>query len=133
MEEALRTFLLANAGLAALVGTRITWLTRPQGSALPAVTLQVVSAGRGYTMQGREGLVGRLVQMDCWATSYASMKATERALVAALDGLKTDPFQGAFIESDGESHEAGDAADAQGSTDYFRARLDVRVWHFSPA
>ena len=131
MESALRTFLLASAGLTALVGTRIVWLRRPQGSPLPSITLQVVSGAPDYTMAGRVGLVGRLVQMDVWAATYESMKNVEAALILALDDLTTDPFQGAFIESQRESAEDQDGPDATGSTTYFRSSLDVRIWHQS--
>lgn len=129
MEDALRTFLLADPGLSALIATRVVWLRRPQGSALPSITLQIVSGDHEYTMAGREGLVGSLVQMDIWAATYASMKDVERALIAALDNLKSAPFQGGFIESQRESSEAQDGPDASGSTDYFRSSLDIRVWH----
>ena len=47
MEEALVAYLLANAGLTAIVGNRINWTTRPQGAAVPAVVLTKVSGVRG--------------------------------------------------------------------------------------
>jgi hypothetical protein len=129
MEAELRTFLLANAALTALIGQRVTWVRRPQASGLPALTLQIVGGSPDYTMAGRVDLVGRLVQMDIWAATYESMKAVERALIVALDVLNTAPFQAAFIESQRETSEAQVGPDATGSTDYFRSSSDVRVWH----
>lgn len=129
MEEALRAYLRADAALAALVSTRVEWLKRPQGSALPSVTLQIASAPRSYTMGGRVALVGYLVQMDVWAASYTSMKAVSRALIVALDGLIEAPFQAALIENERETTEPQDGPDATGSTDFYRSSLDVRVWH----
>jgi hypothetical protein len=128
MEEALRAHLLANAAVAALVGTRITWLQRPQGSALPAITLQGVSTRRDHTLEGRDGLVGRLVQIDVWATTYATMKDIQRALISALDGPFADPIHVALVENERETLEAA----AAGGTDLFRASVDVRAW-FSEA
>ena len=57
---------------------------RPQGSALPSITLQVVSGAPDYHMDGRDDLIGKLVQIDIWASQYSSMKPIVRALVAAL-------------------------------------------------
>lgn len=126
MEEDLVAFLLADAGLAALVSDRINWLLRPQGQVLPAVSLQVVSGARDYVIghRGREGLVGYLVQFDVWAASFKSMKLVSRAIVAALDGLNAGAFQGAFIESERDTVETDDAA-----TTFYRGSIDARIWH----
>jgi hypothetical protein len=127
MEEQLVDFLLADTTLAALVGTRINWLLRPQGAGLPAVSLQLASSAREYTMAGREGLVGYLVQIDVWAASFKSMKQVSRAIVAALDDLSTGSFQGAFIESERDTVETDEAA-----TTFFRGSIDARVWFSAP-
>ncbi len=132
MEELLRAALLGNTALVALVGQRVTWLTRPQGAALPAVTLQIASAPRAYHMAGPDGLIPYLVQVDVWGGSYASMKQVSRAVVAALHTLKTPPLQ-AFIDSEDETAERQDGPDATNSTTFFRTRLDVRVWFTPPA
>lgn len=128
MEEDLVALLLADAGLTALVGTRIKWLLRPQGSALPAITLQLAAGGRDYHFGGRSDLSGPLIQMDVWAATFASMKAVERALLTALDAITAAPFQGAFVESERETTETQDGPDATGSTTFYRASKDVRVW-----
>lgn len=129
MEEALIAFLLADAGLAGLVGTRIDWLRRPQGAALPSITLQNASTAREYVMTGREGLVGYLVQIDVWGSTYKSMKQVHRAVIAALGDLNTAPFQGAFLETERETAEEQDGPDATASTTFYRASIDVRIWH----
>ena len=127
MEEALRALLLANTALAALVGRRIDWLERPQGKALPAITLQVISAPRRYTFKGRAPTVTRLVQIDIWGSTYATMKAASRAAVTALDEFTTAGFHGVFIEGERETSERRDGPDAAKSTSIFRTSLDVRA------
>jgi hypothetical protein len=127
VEEALVSALLNNAALAALVSTRIDWLLRPQGSAVPAITLQVVSGTMAHTFQGRDGLTEYLVQIDVWADTYGSMKTVQRALTAALDGLKAAPLQ-AFPEQVRETLEPGDAPDTSGLIDLYRGTTDVRVF-----
>lgn len=128
MEEALRAFLLAGAGVAALIDDRATWGLRAQGQPMPAIGLQGVSRGRSYTMRGPSGLTDHLVQIDCWASSYRDAKALERAVVARLDEAKTAPLQ-AFVEDVREDFEAVEAPASSGATGLYRSSLDVRVWH----
>ena len=127
MEEALIAALLANAGLTAFVDDRIDWLKRPQASSLPAITLQVASSPYSYTLNGRDTLTDRLVQIDIWGSTYASMKATARAVRLALDELNAVPMV-AFIENERETHEGRDDPGNDGSTDFFRTSIDARIW-----
>lgn len=128
MDEDLIAALRAAAGLAAIVGDRIGWDER---DAEPSITLQLVAGAHPYTMAGRGRVRGDLVQADLWARSQAERKALREAFVGALDQLGA-PFQGVFIEAAREGREPGIAPRPDGSTDFFRASLDLRVWH-SPA
>jgi hypothetical protein len=131
MEEDLVARLLANTSLAALVGNRIVWIERPQGQALPSVTLQVISAGRDYHMKGASGLAGTRVQIDCWGASYASAKAVSRALIAAIEPSAqhgNTRFSAAFLES-GTDFPPEDIA---GGTRVYRVKMDWIIWN-SPA
>lgn len=84
MEPALVAKLLASTGVTALVGTRINWSRRPQGEALPAIVLTRISGFPDVHHGGASGLVSSRVQVDCWAASYGSAKATARAVEAAI-------------------------------------------------
>jgi hypothetical protein len=128
MEEALVSHLLATAGLSALVGARINWGVRPQGQSLPALVLQVVSAPRDYTMTRRDPVTGYLVQIDVWAGAYATAKQVSRQVLVAMDDLTTPPFQGAFLDNERDTFEAGDAPQGSAPTDFHRVSMDYRVW-----
>jgi hypothetical protein len=128
MKAQLVAYLLADAGLLARVGPRIEWDVLPQGGPLTAIALYLVSAPREYTMAGRIGLTGFLVQMDVWAPTLAARETASAALIAALDGLRGGDFQGAFIEGQRDSYTPGDGPDSTGSSSFFLASLDVRVW-----
>jgi hypothetical protein len=130
MEEALTQYLLAQAGLTALVGTspaRITWGRRTQGSALPAVVLHVISRTPGYTMQAAADTTPQRVQVDCWAGTYAACKAVARQVTAALSGMRETvgsvEFLGGFKESERDSFEQGEGADA-----LHRCSMDFIIW-----
>lgn len=132
MEEDLRAALVADAALAALVGRRINWLTRPLGSSLPAVVLQVISAPETSSNDGPDDLLPYLVQIDCWGETYLSAKTVARAVRAVCVALKTAPLRAGFIENKRDGFEPGDGPQADGAVNFFRVSLDVRVWHGPP-
>lgn len=101
-ESALRARLLAAAPVTSLVEQRITWVNRPQGSALPAITLQIIDDDRAQHMAGFQGLQRVVVQLDIWATSYGQGKALKEAVIAALAPENTSNgihFERAFVRA----------------------------------
>lgn len=131
MEEDLVARLLADAGLAGLVGERIYWLDRPQADALPSITLQVISPGRAYTYGGASGTAGSRVQFDVWGRSYLEAKQVSRALIAAVEppALEGDTrFGPAFLENGPDFP----PEDLPGGTKVYRVSMDFIIWN-SPA
>jgi len=88
MEEALVAFLLANTGVAALVGPRIHWVRLPQGLATPHVRLTLISGGLNYHYSGPDSVQGVRVQVDCFGDTYAAAKGVARAIETALSGFR---------------------------------------------
>jgi hypothetical protein len=128
VEESLRARLLADTAVAALVGTRVTWIDRPQGATLPAVTLQIISPGRAYTHGGADGLADTRVQIDCWGASYASAKALARSVIPAVEPALT---QGAtkFSQSFLDASRDMPVEDLEGGVMVYRVSQDFIVWH----
>lgn len=101
-EGALRARLTADATVAALVGNRVYWVTRPQADGLPAITLQIIFEDRAQHMKGVQGLQSTIVQIDGWASSYGQGKALKEAIIAALLPAETSngvTFGRAFVRS----------------------------------
>ena len=129
MEGALLARLMADAAVAALVGTRVYWEDRPQEDALPAITLQVIPSKRVQHMTGFQRLQLTRVQMDVWAESYESKKAVAEAAIAAVTPRATVGgvrFDRAIIDRD------GDLPARAGETSIRRRSIDLGIWH-SPA
>lgn len=82
-QAALRARLIAAAPLTALVGQRVYWVERPQGSALPAVTLQTVADARNQHLKGFDSIQPARVQIDIWAADYATSRSVTEAVLAA--------------------------------------------------
>lgn len=87
LQQALRTRLLDDAAVTALVGDRIHWAAVPQRSALPYVRLTTVSDVRPQHLTGFEGSRLTRIQADVFAESYGAARNLSEALVAAV----TDP------------------------------------------
>lgn len=102
MQEDFRGLLLAEGAITTLVGSRITWNERPQASALPAIVLTIAGEDRAYAYDGDSSVATR-VQVDIYASSYASAVAIDRAAVMALSGRTATrgatQFMGIFFES----------------------------------
>lgn len=123
MEEALRALLRADTAVAAIVGTRVDWNTRPQGDALPAITLHRITGSPGYHVAGSDGLYESVVQVDCWASSFPAAKTLARAVEAALSGHIGGVFRAVFIEALRDRVDDGQPALIHQSS------LDIRAWH----
>lgn len=127
MEEALRLKLLANPAIAAMA-QKIAWIDRPMGSALPAITLMQVGAGRNYTHGGADDLTQPLVQFDFWAASQWEAVQLERLVTAELERASTIGgvvFGMAFLESQQDF----DPEKIDDGTTVFRRTADWRIYN----
>lgn len=127
MQGALRARLLAAVPVTALVGQRVTWMDRPQGSALPAVTLQTISDDRPQHMKGFQDYRATRVQVDVWAASYGSGRAVTEAVIAALAPEAANSsgvnFGRSFVEA------LRDLSERLGTQDIYRTSFDLIVHH----
>lgn len=97
-QTALVSLLKNNAGVAALVGTRIYPNVIPQTAALPAIAYQTISSMKGYTHGGPEAGKEPYVQLTIEASSYSSVQAVSAACENCLSGY-WGPAGGGRFES----------------------------------
>lgn len=99
----LRTFLLADAAVAALVGTRIYPIKLPQGITAASIVYQEISGIGDHHMQGPSGLSRVRMQIGAWAQSADAAHALFLAVKEAIDGYQglmgSVYVQGVFIDS----------------------------------
>lgn len=122
VQGALRARLLG----ATAAGQRVYWVTRPQATALPAITLQTITGDRPRTFGGLQPTRSPRIQVDAWAESYAGARAIIEAIVATLEPKETSngiTFDAIFFESE------RDFIERQGTTDIYRTSIDLIVWH----
>jgi len=126
MQTELRARLLANATISALVGTRVDWGVRPQGKPLPAITLTLVNDNRDQTMAGLQVTQGPLVQVDCWALTYAETVTLREAVVTLLATAAT---QGSCKFLGAQSINTLDLPESTDAGFVHRAVIRANVWH----
>lgn len=81
---ALTARLEAAQGVTALVGSRVYWIERPQGSALPAITLTTISDAMDQHLKDFESLQPARCQIDVWAPTYEVARQITDAVIEAV-------------------------------------------------
>ena len=86
IEKAIYTLLAADAGVGAICGDRISPHNRLQGTALPAVTYELVDLEPFQKLGGNAGLTAATVTITTIAETYADARSLAEAVFDALDG-----------------------------------------------
>jgi hypothetical protein len=126
METALRARLKADAGVFALVGSRVDWSVRPQGTSSPCIVLTVIADLRDQHFQGFAGFRSTRVQIDCYAATKAVAVSLREAVIAAVVPEATVSgvtFLRAFINT------VLDRGDQTETGFIHRELIDLNCWH----
>ena len=126
IEQGLYTYLSADAGITALVGSRIYALMLPQGVTYPAITYQRVSGPREYAMGGPAGVANPRFQIDIYSdTGYLAAKQVAGAVRSALSG-----YSGAMGGETAQTVILSDERDIfEDDTGLWRVSTDYTIWH----
>lgn len=128
IEEALVSRVLANATVAATVGTRVYPVVAPEGVTLPALVYQRISGVREHTHDQVGDLARPRFQFGAIALTYSAAKALANAVRSALDnysgtvlGVRIDAIQ---VQNEIDTF---NASTDEAST--YLTWLDFIVWH----
>lgn len=121
----LRTYLLAQPDIAAIVSDGIYPLFIPQGREPPCLVYQQIDAARQVTYDGTNGLVGASVQVDCLAKRYSDARTLADAVRGALTDYSGDmagtAVRNCFVVAD------QDLSDIEPG--FFRVSLNFDLWY----
>jgi hypothetical protein len=126
MQQGIRKRLKDSTIVSGLVGNRIDWGIRVQGSSLPAVVLQVVSDPRPAHLKDYMQVRSTNVQVDVYATTYAAAVEIARSVMQVLKTPATvsgKEFGATFVDNQRETTET------LGTEIVHRQSLDLTVWH----
>lgn len=126
VEEWLVAHLKADAGVSALVSSRIYPLLLPEGAALPAISYQTVGDVLHYSHSGNSKLRRARVQITCHADTYAGAKSLAGAVKTSLAGYRGSggglDVHGALVTNIYDGY-GGPLAERPVQ------RLDVMIWY----
>lgn len=125
LEAALIAALTANAGVSALVVSRVFIAGGRQGSEYPYVTLQRISTQGAGHLDGPSNLDWPRVQIDVWGTTGLSVLNVAEAIRTAIDGITVSSLGLAFDAT--FQDQRGPAPDEE--TRNFRVSQDYLVFH----
>jgi len=131
LEEGLHSYLSTYAGITALIGARVYSMRIPQGATMPCLTYQRISTPRINT-HDNSGIAGDLTsprfQFDAWGNTYASVKAINDQVRAALNGktgsIGTAPsnitIRSALADNENPEYDP--------DSELYRSRSDYIIW-----
>lgn len=132
MEQGLVQRLISSNAITSLIGTspaRVQWLRRPQSSALPSITLQVISRVPVYSDEGSAGLIQARVQIDCWGDDFIDVVNLAAAVTLQLATVTWGSAQFNFVNVVPEN--TIDFSDTeQGETPIYRRMLEYTLWYY---
>lgn len=85
IEQALYQILTDDAGVAAIISSRVFPVFIPQGATLPAVTYTQIKGNRIHTIPEPDDMVRSSFKISCWATTYSAAESLSSAVADALD------------------------------------------------
>lgn len=131
IEEALKAHLTANAGLVALIASRVYPVQLPQNPTLPAMVYNRISGERVQHMEGSSGLASPRFQFDSFGRTYAEAKGVSEALRLAVEGfsgtmggVNGPDVNSCLLQSDQDGYED--------DLHVYWVSVDYIIWHTEP-
>lgn len=117
IRAALRSYLLADSGIAAVVAARIYPLKMPQGEMRASIVFTRVTGLSGVTSSGPDRVSRPRIQIDCWATDPDAASSLADLVKERIEGFtgtvqwdENSPgnavrIQGVFMDMEREDHD----------------------------
>jgi len=126
IEDGLFYYLTNNAGVSAIVGTRVYPLVMAQKTTLPAVTYQTTALRPDRSLDGNTGRMTATIQINAWAETHVAVKSLAEALRTALNdysgAMGSDTIQRSRVlnETDGWDEDTG----------FYRVSMQITIVYY---
>jgi hypothetical protein len=132
IRKALRSFLLADSAIVAVVVDRIYALKIPQGGVPPSIVVTRVSGPGDYHLAGPSGLISARIQVDAWGVTADAATTLANLVKDRLDGYRGTmgtggniiTVHGVFVADLREDYD-DDAELYRSGRDYFVHHLEI--------
>lgn len=105
-EYVCRNALVANADVAAIVGTRIYPVIAPASASLPLITWRRSGVQRQHTLGGPMGMPTVLLTVDLFCTTYEAVRDLADKCRKVLDGFGTSTAESVVVRNVSLENEA---------------------------
>ena len=130
LEKAVRSVLIDDATVAALVSARVYPQRRPMGTSVPALIYQNVHGATNQALATQGGIQRTRLAIECIDSTYGGTKtlqsAVEGALINYTGTLEGETINSLRLESAVEIDETNEPG---GEFGFFRIILDFVIWH----
>lgn len=128
IETAIRSALINNAAVAALISTRCYPMFLAQGYTLPAVSYQRISGPRPRDTVDATGRVNAIFQIDCWAGTYSQARDLSAKVITCLDNHRGTLGTGtAALDDVGTIENTSDRDDFDTAVEVYRVILEFLI------
>ena len=114
-EAGIISHVMADSGVVAAVGSRVSPQLRRQGDATPAIVYEVVDVTTYDTLAAKGTLARMTIRFDCVADGYGTSRGVADTLRTCLDGASFDNVQRIFVQQ--ETSSAAIPDDGQGDAE----------------
>jgi gamma-glutamyltranspeptidase len=130
LEKAVRSILIADATVTALVSSRVFPQRRPQGTAVPAIVYQNIFEETNEALATQGGIRRTRLSVEVFDKTYGDTKtlrnAVEDALINYTGTTEGETINSLRLESAVDIDETNEPG---GDFGYFRTILDFVIWH----
>lgn len=132
IDQALYEEVSDDAGITAIVGTKVYPGIPPQTAKAPFISFREIAFQRSETLTGVTNLHNARAQIDCWGSTAEEMRSVSEALREALDGF-SGPMGDIALNVrrcayDGANDDPEKPPDG-GDLDIHRKRVDFDIWY----
>lgn len=129
VQDALRTILLADAPVLAVVSTKIWPMIAPQGSAMPYIVYSRIGTDHIEVLAGSAGLARATFQIDCWSDSFDTVRDLANKVRIALQGVQgthaSVVIDGINMTSEVDDYEEPENKNEPGT---YGVKMDFGIW-----
>lgn len=130
LEKAIRSVLINDAPITALLSARVYPQRRPTKTALPAIVYQMVFQSINQALEAQSGIRRSRMSIEVMDDTYGDTKilraAVEAALIDYSGTVEDEIIHSTRLESSVDIDEANDPASQFGT---YRTIMDFIIWH----
>jgi hypothetical protein len=130
LEKAIRSVLINDAGVSAIVGSKVYPQQRPSGKLLPVIVYQTVFQSINQALEAQSGIRRSRLSIEVMDNAYGDtkdlLKAVEDALIDYSGTVEGEIIHSTRLESAVDIEESNDPASQFGT---YRTIMDFIIWH----